>query len=114
MHIARLFPSKPTRRRLLFPGARNAVAAAPQVRASAHGRVYRTSSPRVGGHGVPEHHAEGVAPWAWEPAQGADGATSTLARETGPGLGNSPSDAVLARAEAQTPSPRLEAQQHIP
>jgi len=105
MHIARLFPYKRKRRRLLFPGTRNAVAAAPQVRASAHGSVHRASPARVGGHRVPQHHAEGVAPWAREPAQGADRATSNLARESGPGLGNSPSHAVLARAKAQTRSP---------
>jgi len=113
VHIARIFPYKWKRRRLLLPGTRNAVAPAPQVRASAHGRVHPASTARVGGHRVPQHHAEGVAPWAWEPAQGEDGATSTLAGESGPGLGNSPSYAVPARAKAQTRSPRLEAQQHF-
>lgn len=70
MHVPGHFPVKRERLQLLRDGSRDAVAAAPPIRAAADGGVPGSAGELLDRHGIHDDRLERMAPWPWEKAQG--------------------------------------------
>ena len=100
------FLSKRQRRGFLRPRDGDIGAPTTPFRPPTDGRVPGPAVPRVGGDGVLEDDAGGVASWAWEEAGPREAFTpSSVERKIRPGFGDFPGHAVSAWTKAQSASP---------